>query len=51
MELSKGRPQKMSHDGTFATLDDIGLNRNQPSRWQKIANVPKAEFTKHIEET
>lgn len=38
-----------SHDVT--TLEDMGIEKMQSSRWQAIASLPDAEFEKHITET
>lgn len=36
-----GNPQ-LSQRATIApTLDDLGINRDQSSRWQKIASIPE----------
>lgn len=32
-------------------LSDIGINKSQSSRWQKIAEIPEEDFEKHIIET
>ena len=38
-ELAKqGKPSKTSQD---ATLSDIGISKNQSSRWQKMAKMPR----------
>jgi hypothetical protein len=34
----------MSRDGTLATLPELGLTRNQSSKWQKLANIPEPQF-------
>ena len=47
MELHDGNPR--SHDGT--RLSDIGITKNQSSRWQKIAAIPQPVFEDFIEET
>jgi hypothetical protein len=41
-----GRPEKTSHDETFSkpTLSDIGVARQQASRWQAEASVPEPDF-------
>jgi N6-adenosine-specific RNA methylase IME4 len=51
IEVSPGRPEKMSHDGTLnnsVKLDDLGLTRNQSSRWQAIASIPEPEFERYV---
>lgn len=37
----RGKPAKTS-DAT--TLNDLGISRDQSSRWQQLANVPEEEF-------
>ena len=32
------------------TLSDIGISKDQSSRWQRIAKVPEADFERHIAE-
>lgn len=32
-----------------ATLDDMGISKNQSSRWQTIASIPEEEFESRIE--
>lgn len=50
MDVSKGRPEKMSHDATFK-LDDLGINRTQSSRWQQIAQIPEDVFEEYLKKT
>lgn len=39
--VSAGRPSKSSSDGTIKdTLSDLGITRNQSSRWQALARIP-----------
>lgn len=40
-----------SQDVTPPTLEELGISGMQSSRWQTIANLPEAEFEKHIEST
>ena len=49
-ELNKGgRPSKnRSSDST--SLSDIGINKDQSSTWQRIADIPKEEFESHVTE-
>lgn len=46
-----GRPGKTSHDVTFSapTLSDIGISKNQSSRWQKLADMPDEHFETAVE--
>ena len=44
----EGRPSKVSQ---ASTLTDLGLTRDDSSRWQKIAEIPTAQFESVIEET
>lgn len=41
-----GRPKKPSHDTTVSvpTLSDIGISRDQCSRWEKLADMPEEHF-------
>jgi hypothetical protein len=41
-----GRPVKQSHDGTVSApnLANIGISKNQSSRWQKLADMPEEHF-------
>jgi hypothetical protein len=40
-----GNPQ-LSHD-TTVRLDDLGVTRDQSSRWQTLARLPEAVFEEH----
>ena len=52
MEMNKGELKRgefkqppRSHDGTTAkTLKDIGVNKNQYSRWQQLAAIPEDDL-------
>ena len=48
LHLSRGRPgkKKWSHDGTI--LKDLGINKNQSSRWQMEAEVPDSVFRLYL---
>lgn len=54
MDLDKGgRPNKnlsQTASGLFK-LDDIGIDKDQSSRWQAIASIPKETFEYHIKGT
>jgi hypothetical protein len=52
----KGRPgTKMLHDATFSgappKLAELGIERTQSHRWQKLACVPEEQFENFISET
>ena len=50
-QFPEGRPKKLSHDATvMPTLEDVGITRDQSSRWQQAAKVPEKEFERHIAE-
>jgi len=42
----------LSHDGTGSApkLSDLGISRNQSSRWQSIAGIPERHFEERVEE-
>lgn len=42
----------LSHDGTGTTpkLANLGITRNQSSRWQSIASIPQKDFDERVEE-
>jgi hypothetical protein len=43
----KGGESRKSHDGTYerhGILDDLGISRNQSSRWQAISRIPDEAF-------
>jgi hypothetical protein len=42
----KGNPQ-LSNAGTFG-LSDIGITKNESSRWQKLASVPDEQFEQAV---
>lgn len=43
----------LSHDGTgrIPKLSELGITRNQSSRWQKISEIPEESFEEFIETT
>ena len=46
-----GRPaENRSHDGTGFSpkLSDMGITKNDSSRWQSIASIPEGEFERHV---
>jgi hypothetical protein len=47
-----GNPQ-LSHDGTVRPpkLPELGITRNQSSRWQAIASLPEKTFEEQVRET
>lgn len=49
MEKQNGRPskEKRSHDVTV--LKDIGIEKMQSHRWQRIASIPETMFEQHVE--
>jgi len=54
-DLHAGRPSKeWSHDATISrpvgTLPELGITRDESSRWQRIASVPEDRFEAHIAE-
>jgi hypothetical protein len=51
MELKPGNPQ-LSHDTTIRnpTLPDMGISRDQSSRWQAIAQLPEEIFEEYLAE-
>ena len=53
VEHQGGRPEKPSHDGTVFTpkLRELGITRNDSSRWKSIASIPEEISEHHVEET
>lgn len=41
MEIKPGRPEKLS---TATTISDLGISRDQSSKWQQLAAVPERDF-------
>ncbi len=47
-----GRPKKPAQGApVLPTLSEIGVERTQAQRWQRLAEIPKVEFTRLIRET
>lgn len=44
-----GRPEKLSHSVTVLSLDDLGISRDQSSRWQLLAGMPLSKFDEQVE--
>jgi hypothetical protein len=42
-----------SHDGTTRNpkLSELGITKNDSSRWQSIAFIPEEQFERYVEET
>jgi hypothetical protein len=36
--------RKSKSSGTTLKLEDLGITRDQSSKWQKLAEIPEAEF-------
>lgn len=45
MDRAKGRPEKVSRR---TTLSDVGISRDQSSRWQKLGAVPDETFEREL---
>jgi hypothetical protein len=51
MELSHGgRPSKKNRSQVATSLDDLGINKSQSSRWQDQARLPEEAFRKYLAE-
>ena len=45
----QGKRDETYHDDTFEPkLEDVGISRNQSSRWQKVAEVPEEKLEEHM---
>lgn len=48
-------PENQSHRATGSskppTLEEVGINKSQSSRWQQIADLPEEKFEEHIVKT
>ena len=47
LRLRGGDRKSKSHNGTLK-LSELGINRNQSSRWQKEATVPERDFAAYL---
>ncbi len=47
-EFVSNQYERQSHDVT-TTLKNIGITKNQSSKWQKIANIPEEKFENYLE--
>ena len=45
-----GNRKSKSNDGTLKTLDDLGVKKNESSRYQRIADIPEEAFEEKINE-
>jgi hypothetical protein len=43
-----GRPSKNKRSQAATSLDDLGINKSQSSRWQDEARLPDEEFRKYL---
>lgn len=50
MGLKRGRP-KTSGDESIKTLEVLGINYNQSSNWQRLAELPVSEFLAYTTDT
>jgi hypothetical protein len=47
----RGGDRKSKSQPESLILADLGISRNQSSRWQQMAAVPEAQFQRYLEET
>ena len=47
----RGGDQKSKSQSGTLKLADLGINKNQSSRWQQIAQIPSESFERHIDST
>ena len=47
--ISKGSNQMSNGTTSKNTLNNMGISRDQSSKWQKIANIPEEKFENYIE--
>lgn len=51
LEGQGGDRKSKSNGGTLKTLDDLGISKNESSRYQKIAEIPEETFEEKIKNT
>ena len=49
ISISKGSNQMSNGTTSKNTLNNMGISRDQSSKWQKIANIPEEKFENYIE--
>ena len=49
LELNSGRPMGNSPQGDHLTLAELGVNKNQSTRCQKLAEMSQAELTEWLQ--
>jgi histone H3/H4 len=49
--MKTGRPRKNGDpERPFGTLADVGISKRQSTLWQKMAQIPEAEFERMLKE-
>jgi hypothetical protein len=52
IELSQGgRPGKKNRSHVGTGLEELGISKNQSSRWQREAQIPEEEFSRYLDES